>query len=834
MGPLPFAIFGLSVVTNLYKVNPHVLGMRMARPVRQIRPEVFVSATGRDLLSTRRMVREALLRLGCVPVEQSSFSPQAGEVRTLLESKLATCDAVVHIAGEAFGTAPRDHNSVEGERSYTQLEFDIAQQLQKPVYIFVCTQGYPYDTHDPEDERRRDLQRAHRARLKAFNDVYHEVDSLDQLEKSVLALETRVNRLATKLAEAQSAAARGIVATCAAAVAVALVVVFVALWLRRGQNQTEVRLKQHVSDTLGDKGKVAMEIGGGSSASVSKYSAAQLAAADQAVQSTDALTRAQGHLIRREYGSADEQLALANKGRPDLYQLYTVTGDRYYFEGKYDKALPWYEHAADLRGNQDIRANSNLALALQHSRRGEVGDNLERAIALHRSILALLTPDTREWATAMTNLGEALTDRPLGSKSANIKEAIDCFQAALTVFTRTKFPLEWAITSSHLGLAWQADPSPDRGSSLTKSIECLEGALNEFSSELHPQRWASAQYFLGFAWWALPTGVRASNIERAIGCYKDALAIRTRESFPTEWAITMNALGLAWADRIVGDPGSNLEQAIACYEDALRVNTRERAKIDWARIKSNLGNAWRQQLKGNRADNIDKAIACYRESLEVRTFDQFPMDWARTCSNLGTAWREKPDANRSANVRNALACYEAALRVRTREAFPQEWAATQDGIGLAWLAMPLGEVEGSIESAMTAFEGALEIRSLETTPAQWAESKRNVGDAWLLREDSSDDERLAKAVQCYRDACLGFERVKQSRDLAATRSRLANALRIQANGRVGPEKCRLLKESLDQARLAENAQPPLPLEVGPSTAGLVAAIEQELTSWDCP
>lgn len=39
------------------------------------RPEIFVSATSADLRSCRQMVKEALLTLGCVPVEQTNFPP---------------------------------------------------------------------------------------------------------------------------------------------------------------------------------------------------------------------------------------------------------------------------------------------------------------------------------------------------------------------------------------------------------------------------------------------------------------------------------------------------------------------------------------------------------------------------------------------------------------------------------------------------------------------------------------------------------------------------------------------------------------------------------------
>jgi hypothetical protein len=37
------------------------------------RPEVFISATSSDLRSSRQLIEEALLTMGCRPVEQTSF-----------------------------------------------------------------------------------------------------------------------------------------------------------------------------------------------------------------------------------------------------------------------------------------------------------------------------------------------------------------------------------------------------------------------------------------------------------------------------------------------------------------------------------------------------------------------------------------------------------------------------------------------------------------------------------------------------------------------------------------------------------------------------------------
>ncbi len=102
------------------------------------RPEIFISAASGDLRSCRQLIKEALLTLGCVPVEQTNFPPDAATVREMLRTKISACHAVVHLAGEVYGAEPQERKPDDPRRSYTQLEYDIGRELKKPVYVFVC------------------------------------------------------------------------------------------------------------------------------------------------------------------------------------------------------------------------------------------------------------------------------------------------------------------------------------------------------------------------------------------------------------------------------------------------------------------------------------------------------------------------------------------------------------------------------------------------------------------------------------------------------------------------------------------------------------------------
>lgn len=161
----------------------------------QYRPEIFISATTSDLGTCRKMIKEALITLGCSPVEQTNFPPAAGLVREMLRKRITDCHAVIHVAGEVYGAEPQERSEDEPRRSYTQLEYEIACELSKDVYIFICDQEFPYDAHSLENEEQSTLQQLHREKLRRLDTLYEPITSREQLEKRIYALQIRVSQL---------------------------------------------------------------------------------------------------------------------------------------------------------------------------------------------------------------------------------------------------------------------------------------------------------------------------------------------------------------------------------------------------------------------------------------------------------------------------------------------------------------------------------------------------------------------------------------------------------------------------------------------------------------
>jgi len=95
------------------------------------RYQVFVSSTFIDLKEERQEVIQALLELDCIPSGMELF-PAANETQwELIKRVISDCDYYIVIVGGRYGSI-----GPEG-LSYTEMEYDYATGLGKPVLAFV-------------------------------------------------------------------------------------------------------------------------------------------------------------------------------------------------------------------------------------------------------------------------------------------------------------------------------------------------------------------------------------------------------------------------------------------------------------------------------------------------------------------------------------------------------------------------------------------------------------------------------------------------------------------------------------------------------------------------
>ena len=166
---------------------------------------VFISATSKDLGTVRELVKEALLTMGCMPIEQTNFPPDYRSVREMIEEKVAGCEAVIHIVGIRYGAEPDPSTLPEGaaRRSYTQMEADIARKLGKKLYLFVCPEDFPYDQAPAESEELQGLQQAYRAEIAKGEILRTEVTDREELGRKVRELQFELEKLKSKIGRNQ-------------------------------------------------------------------------------------------------------------------------------------------------------------------------------------------------------------------------------------------------------------------------------------------------------------------------------------------------------------------------------------------------------------------------------------------------------------------------------------------------------------------------------------------------------------------------------------------------------------------------------------------------------
>lgn len=124
--------------------------------------KVFISATSTDLRDCRNVVNNVLQSSDIQPVDQEHFPPDHRSLNEYLRGTVGECDAVICLVGHVFGAAPP--GASDPPRSYTQLEYEYARSLGKPVFVFIASDRMCPAGH-VEPAQAYALQLAHRRRL---------------------------------------------------------------------------------------------------------------------------------------------------------------------------------------------------------------------------------------------------------------------------------------------------------------------------------------------------------------------------------------------------------------------------------------------------------------------------------------------------------------------------------------------------------------------------------------------------------------------------------------------------------------------------------------------
>lgn len=97
--------------------------------------QVFISSTYTDLINERQTVVESILNAGHIPAGMESFKAGTSQEETIKEW-IKVSDIYVLILGPRYGSLNKDGIS------YTQWEYNLAREYNKPIFALVLTDDY--------------------------------------------------------------------------------------------------------------------------------------------------------------------------------------------------------------------------------------------------------------------------------------------------------------------------------------------------------------------------------------------------------------------------------------------------------------------------------------------------------------------------------------------------------------------------------------------------------------------------------------------------------------------------------------------------------------------
>ncbi|MEQ1862902.1 MAG: tetratricopeptide repeat protein [Chthoniobacteraceae bacterium] len=155
------------------------------------RPEVFISATPKELDPYRDVVKAALRELGAHAVEHTDLNASYGPLDGILKVAIGHCDAVLHLTAFAFGPEPTHRTHGATRRSFGHFEYDVARALHKEVLSFVARPGTSVAQHAREDDEARTLQHEHRRAIERGGEHWT-FGGLDELGELIRSLRPRI------------------------------------------------------------------------------------------------------------------------------------------------------------------------------------------------------------------------------------------------------------------------------------------------------------------------------------------------------------------------------------------------------------------------------------------------------------------------------------------------------------------------------------------------------------------------------------------------------------------------------------------------------------------
>jgi tetratricopeptide (TPR) repeat protein len=593
---------------------------------------IMVSSTFTDLEEHRSEAIDAINRFGFYPnvMEYSGARTDADVIETSLRM-VRDSAAYLCVIGHKYGQTPLDADRNPQGLSITELEFNEARKLGRPILLFLMSDDHPVTKGDIEqDTKKQKKLEAFRKQAKRVNPgkaterVYETFKSKDEFAKKAA--------IAVGLEAIQTAGKSGLPDRAIRDAITRFIDV------KPEANQAEL------TDAIErfEAGYRALE-----------QQLAAITVTDNRVTSLKAAAEAalaEGDLDKARAAYREAAEAARDKAAEPVRtaaELKSAEAGAHLLALDWEAAdIVWTEAAAmlapfDSDAADELTENASERLEKHgelYARAGALGAAINRLRALVASAEA--QGDDREAARLRNNLGTALKtqgERIGGSEGLGLlDEAVMAFRRALTIHTRVETPVSWATIQNNLG-----------------AVLATQGQRTDNSA-----------------------GLRL--LDEAVTAYRDVLTVHSRAEMPVEWARAQNNLGIALKSqgaRTGGPEGLRLlDEAVTAFRDALTIRTRADAITEWATTQINLGNALQTQGECIRGPEglrlLDEAVTVYRNALSVHTRAGMPAIWALTQGNIGRAlacMAEVDSGHASDHLRGADAALVAALSVFSPE-----------------------------------------------------------------------------------------------------------------------------------------------------------------------
>lgn len=296
-------------------------------------------------------------------------------------------------------------------------------------------------------------------------------------------------------------------------------------------------------------------------------------------------------------------------------------------------------------------------------------------------------------------------------EDSDIPYKADLLISVLPYIDKTIYSTLWAFLHEQLG---DILSTPEYSLlSIDEAIACYDAALTIFTRDgTYPAwKWAHLMANRAFAYFQCTTGSRKQNLEQALADYNAALTIFTPQSAPEEWARIMDNRGLVYYIRIEGNQRQNLEQAIEDYTTALTIRTLENSPNKWAQTLADRGQAYiaLSLLNEDQDSFVKQALKDFNEALTIYTYNTRPYDWAHVMRSRGRAYQCLKTGERKKHQEYALDDFTAALTVFKQHEFPVEWAQTLSLRGIALSTSMKGDKVKNQEQSLTDITAAIMV-----------------------------------------------------------------------------------------------------------------------------